>query len=391
LETHIGFTEIKHLLFEEVCFMKKGLYLIAVLTIVVLCFSACTTPNIPAAPETDEDGAGEVPEESKSSTPVESEYTLKFGYGEAADLKTSLEHVAATHFKEYIERESNGRITVQLYPGGTLGDSEALIQQVQIGSVQGCPTADAKLSTLFSPIQCLSIPYLFDNREVAFKVLDGPIGQEIKDEVLAATGMRILTIGENGGFRCFSNNTREIRTPADMKGLKFRVMQSPIMLNMVENLGATPVAITFNEMYTSIQTNVIQGQENPPSVVRAFNLDEIQPYYTLDRHTYSISFFVINNGWFEALPSDLQQVVLDASVSTEKVHRETSANWDGEAVDDLKDRGMKVYDPTPEEIQLFREATQQPAIEYLKESVGEEWVNKILDAVDNARVELGLK
>jgi len=376
--------------------MKKGLYLFVVLTTIVCCLCACATQNVPAATTTDKAGAetsaGAVSEQSKPSAAAsEPEYVLKFGYGEAADPKTSLEHVAATHFKEYIERESNGRISVQLYPGGTLGDSEALIQQVQIGSVQGCPTADAKLATMFPPIQCLSIPYLFDNREVAFKVLDGPIGQEIKDGVLAATGMRILTIGENGGFRCFSNNTREIHSPADMKGLKFRVMQSPIMLNMVENLGATPVAITFNEMYTAIQTNVIQGQENPPSVVRAFNLDEIQPYYTLDRHTYSISFFVINNGWFEALPSDLQQVVLDASASTQKTHRETSAKWEGEAVNDLKERGMKVYEPTPEEIELFREATQQPAINYLKENVGEEWVNKIINAVDSARTELGLK
>ena len=200
--------------------MKKGLYLFVVLTTIVCCLCACATQNVPAATTTDKAGAetsaGAVSEQSKpSAAAAEPEYVLKFGYGEAADPKTSLEHVAATHFKEYIERESNGRISVQLYPGGTLGDSEALIQQVQIGSVQGCPTADAKLATMFPPIQCLSIPYLFDNREVAFKVLDGPIGQEIKDGVLAATGMRILTIGENGGFRCFSNNTREIHSPAD--------------------------------------------------------------------------------------------------------------------------------------------------------------------------------
>ena len=168
------------------------------------------------------------------SSAFAAEYTLKFGYGEPADPNTSLEHVTATAFKEYVEEKSEGRIEVELYSGGVLGDSEALLQQVTIGSIQGCPTADAKLASYYAPIQVISIPYLFENREIAQYVLDSEIGESLREGVQEATGMRLITIGENGGFRCFTNNAREIRTPEDMKGLKFRVMSSSVMMKMVE-------------------------------------------------------------------------------------------------------------------------------------------------------------
>lgn len=322
------------------------------------------------------------------ATAFAAEYTLKFGYGEPADPNTSLEHVAASAFKEYIEEHSNGRIAVELYSGGVLGDSEALIQQVMLGSIQGCPTADAKLASYYEPIQVISIPFLFDSREVALQVLDGEVGQILRDGVLEATGMRVMTIGENGGFRCFTNNAHEIRTPEDMEGLKFRVMSSNVMMKMVEDLGAIPSAISFQEMYTAIQTNVIDGQENPPSVITANSLDEIQSYMTLDNHTYSVSFFVLNNAWFEALPEDLQQVVLDASAYTEKIHRETSANWDQASIDLLVERGMQVYTPTAEEIALFREATQQSAIDYLNETLDPGLIDLVLSEVEAAEANL---
>ena len=379
--------------------MKKLLCTVSLILVALFSLSACASQNQAAAPQNTEatptptvTASGVETPAAETPTPAveKGKYVLKFGYGEPADLKTSLEHVAATAFKEYIERESKGEIAVELYPGGTLGDSEALIQQVQLGSIQGCPTADAKLATLFAPIQILSIPFLFDNRDVAFEVLDGDLGQKLKDQVLETTKLRILSIGENGGFRCFTNNTREIKTPADLKGLKFRVMTSQVMMDMVKNLGGIPVSITFNEMYTSIQTNVIQGEENPPSVIRAFSLNEVQPYLTLDRHTYSVSFFVLNNGWFNALPENLQKIVLDGGQAAQKASRETSTTWDSQSVADLKARGMQVYEPTPDEIALFREATQQPAIDYLLNNIDKTWVDEIQADVAAARTKLGL-
>ncbi len=109
---------------------------------------------------------------------------------------------------------------------------------------------------------------------------------------------------------------------------------------------------------------------------------------TLDNHTYSVSFFVLNNAWFEALPEDLQQVVLDASAYTEKIHRETSANWDQASIDLLVERGMQVYTPTAEEIALFREATQQSAIDYLNETLDPGLIDLVLSEVEAAEANL---
>jgi tripartite ATP-independent transporter DctP family solute receptor len=312
---------------------------------------------------------------------AQSQYTLKFGYGEPPDPNKSLEHVAATAFKAAVERESKGAITVILYGGGTLGDSEAMLQQVRLGSIQGCPTADAKLATMFAPVQLISIPYLFESREQAYKFLDGPLGQKIAEGVREVSGLKIISAGENGGFRSFSNNQREVRTPADMKGLKFRVIQSPILIEMTKNLGASPMPIAFSEMYTAIQTNVIQGQENPPAVVRAWKLDEIQPYYTLDKHTYSASFFVLNDKWYQALPTNLREAVTKAGQETQTVHRQTSTKWDQESISELRGRGMKVYEPTPAEFAQFRDLTQKAAIVWMRGNVEPKWIDDTLAAV----------
>lgn len=362
--------------------MKKVFSLILLVTM-VLCLVSCNKG--PVEPPSSNEGSTTSEENTQSSG---AEYTLKFAYGEPADPDTSLECVTATAFKEYIEKYSGGRILVELYPGGVLGDSEALIQQVMLGSLQGCPTADAKLAQYYAPIQVVSIPYLFENRDIAQYVLDSEIGDAIKDGVLEATGMRIMTIGENGGFRCFTNNAREIHSPADMKGLKFRIMSSEVMMHMVEDLGAIPSAISFQEMYTAIQTNVIDGQENPSSVIASNNLNEIQKYMVLDNHTYSVSFFVMNNAWLEALPDDLQQVVFDAAAEIEKLHRETSAAWEQSSIDLLKERGMQIYKPNEEEISMFRDATQQSAIDFLNDAIDSSFVSQVLDKVTEAESSL---
>lgn len=309
-------------------------------------------------------------------------YTFKYAYAGAADENTSLEHVVGLYLEEQLENRSDGKIDVELYPGGTMGDSEASLEQVELGTLQGCPTSDSKLSTRFPAIQVLAMPYLFDSTETANKVLDGDFFREMYQAIEDETGFTVAGVGVNG-FRYLTNSKHEIKTPEDMKGLKFRVMDSEVMVEMMKNLGAVGVPMAYSELYTAMQTNAIDGQENPATVVWRDYFDEVQGYMTCDGHTYSADFIIVNHDWLSSLPEDLQNLVKEVCVEAGNVERETYDKWVDNAINEMVERsGLQVYYPTEEELALFREATQEPAREWLYENVDAKWVDGILEAVN---------
>ena len=141
----------------------------------------------------------------------------------------------------------------------------------------------------FKPAMVLDIPYLFSSAPVAWKVLDGKFGDELAAALLDKTGMRVLAYGETG-FRNFTNSKRPIKSPEDLKGLKIRVMETPLYITLVKALGAAPTPIAWTETYTSLQQGVVDGQENPVSVIIQAKFAEVQKYLTLDGHTYGADF-----------------------------------------------------------------------------------------------------
>lgn len=312
-------------------------------------------------------------------------YTFKYAYQGAADLNTSLEHVVGNYLKENLESRSNGRIKVDLYAGGTMGDAEAAMQQVEIGTLQGCPASDVKLSTRFPGVQVLAIPYLFDSWDTAYKVLDGDFCAEMYDEIAKTTPYTVLGVGETG-FRYLTNSAKEIKTPADMAGLKFRVMDSEIMVRMMSDLGATGIPMAYSELYTAMQTNVVHGQENPAPVIWRDHFDEVQGFMTCDGHTYTANFILVETKWFNKLPSDLQEIFRQTCKEAGALERETSQAWVGRAISEMEERnGLQVYYPTADDLALFRAATQDQAIEWLRANVDSKWLDGMMAAVEKAR------
>ena len=151
------------------------------------------------------------------------EYTMKIGIA-APDTQWSQFREPYDVLRSEIEKRSAGRIEVKIYWGGVLGNTQENLEQTRKGIIQGVQLGDGWIANHFPEIQLISIPYIFKDRDVAWKELDGPFGKKLLDAYAKKTGLRLLHLTENGGFRCFSNSVREIRTPADMKGLKIRVM-----------------------------------------------------------------------------------------------------------------------------------------------------------------------
>ena len=323
------------------------------------------------------------------------EYTMKISLPSPMTEWTQFNEPYAV-LKTEIEKRSGGRIEVKLYPAGVLGNMTAATEQTKRGIIQGVQVGDGWIANHFAEIQLLSIPYIFKDRDVAWHVLDGPFGKELEQEYIKKTGLRLLHLTENGGFRCFSNNVKEIRTPADMKGMKIRVMPNPAHQETVRALGALPVVIAWAELYTSLKTKVADGQENAVATFLVPKLWEVQKYMTLDGHFYSINSVLINNDWFKKLPKELQAAIKQAAIISKTVNRGVCTALETKGIGFIQKKGMKVYAPTLAEKDMFKKLSQQPVIEFLKKDfqkkgVDLKWFDKFTAAVDNAERALGYK
>jgi tripartite ATP-independent transporter DctP family solute receptor len=208
-------------------------------------------------------------------------YVFKLALTDSPELKvgkTSLVHhsyAAMMAFKTYVEKATKGRMKVELYPYGRLGDCKSNLEQILAGALQGATPPDGNLAPFYKNIQVFSIPYLFSSRKQAYAIIDGKFGKDLFNDMAKKSGLRVLSVFENGGFRSFTNNKHVIKTADDMKGLKFRVMDIPVHMEMVKALGATPTPVAWMELYSALQTGVVDGQENSALTIIAGSLQEV--------------------------------------------------------------------------------------------------------------------
>ncbi len=313
---------------------------------------------------------------------------IKYAHSDPPDPITASAHADAVVFKSYVEDRSGGRIKVEIYPSSELGSERESLEGVQMGSIQMTNVSEGTVGIFFPEILALSIPYAFRTYTEAWYTLDSPFIKEMMEEMRRKTGIRCLDVNQNG-FRNFSNNIRPIRTPEDLKGLKIRTMEHRGHMKMVEALGASPVPVSWGELYTALQQKVIDGQENPPSLTLAGKFYEVQKYYTLDGHIYSIDFTFINDAFYNSLPEDLRQIVYEGADIAGLFHRGAETYVSNcVALEELKAQGMEIYVPTAEEIEKFKELSQQPVIDWIKTQVDPKWVDGFMQTIEEVREKL---
>lgn len=217
---------------------------------------------------------------------------IKFGMN--APQGDNPEWNALIAFKNHVEYKTEGEITVQLFASAQLGAERACAEQVQQGAVEVCLVDTGALAGFYNDIQVLSIPYLLKSSAHAWKVFDSPFFDKMAEEMRTETGIRVMSWGENG-FRDFTNNVRPIRTPEDLKGLKMRVMESPVFMRFVESFGAAATPMPGSEIIMAARQGVIDGQENPAQVNYDYNLMDVQKYMSTDEHILGIHAYIIND------------------------------------------------------------------------------------------------
>lgn len=308
--------------------------------------------------------------------------TIRVAHVDPDDWTASKKGAAAHVFKNIVEGETG--LTVEIFPAGALGNETELVGQAQEGLTQVALVSGA-MSKVCPAASVLDIPYTFASATIAWDVLDGPFGDALAQHCLEQTGLRTLAYGETG-FRNFTNNQREIRTPDDMKGLKFRVQPIPLYVEMVKGLGGEPTPIAWTELPNALSTGVVDGQENPVGVIYNNSLHKLQKFMTLDGHVYAADFIVISDEFYQSLTPAEQQVVAKAARVAGTMGRAIQQWGTAEGVKKVQAEGMQVYSPTADEIAAFAAKAQPAVVEYLWGELGDDavWIDRLQEAVAEA-------
>lgn len=283
--------------------------------------------------------------------------------------------VAMEQLKADVEAATKKEVTVDLFPAMQLGGAQENVDQTRSGAIFGTVIGAAFVSRTVPEISSLSVPFLFTGRQQAFKVVDGRVG-ELIGQKLADKGFQLLGFMELGS-RHVSNNTRQIKTLADFKGLKIRLQPDDIHLATFRALGANPVAMDIKEVYSALQQGVLDGQENPYAVIRDRNFNQVQKYLTGTSHFFDFILVVANKKRFDGLKPEVKREILDSMKKAVARQRADAERADLESLEELKKRGMQFETPSPQLVAEMRKATAG-VLDLLKKKVDPKLVDEVI-------------
>lgn len=303
----------------------------------------------------------------------------------AAPVTLKLGHIAdpqnpyaqgAEKFAQLVKEKTGGSVDVKIFPSSQLGNQRDLIEGLTFGTVDMTMTSTAVYGNFVPEMGAFDLPFIFRDIDHTYKVLD-TVGMETA-KLGEARGIKTLCMMENG-MRHMTNNRQPIRTPADMKGLKIRVMEQPIYIEMMKMLDASPTPMSFGEIYTSLQKGVIDGQENPLAHICTSRFFEVQKYVSLTGHTYSAEPLLISVTAWKKLSPEQQTAMQEAANEATKWQRDLCRNLDKEYIDQINNSGKsKVNEDV--DLKAFAEATKGTwKIFADKVKGGQELIDKIVN------------
>jgi TRAP-type C4-dicarboxylate transport system substrate-binding protein len=296
-------------------------------------------------------------------------------------------------FKSFVEAASNGRVAVEIFMGTQLcGNGAECLEGVAEGSIDVYITTSGGAAGIMPFVQVLDLPYLMADDRVAEAVLTGDFTRKMRDMGLEATdgALRLMTIGNTGGWRNFANTQRRVQTPTDMEGLKIRTVVADLPQELVKALGASPTPIPWPELFTSFQTGVVEGSKNGITDIMGMKFpDAGLQFLTLDGHAYMGALWFMNNENFLGMPEDMRRVVVDGFSQLQQATFASPKRKSIEAYQAFVEGGGDLYVPTPEEKAAFAEAAT-PVQGWFRENVdgGDQILDALISAVAVAEAEL---
>lgn len=364
---------------------KKLLCLLLALTTFLL-FAGCSnngagTPasaNTPV-PDASTPAAAATPGETNGTVDTsKAEYVMKLAHD---NMVSSPFQKSAEFMKNEIETKSGGRISVEIYPAQQLGSSREMIEGMQMGTIEAVLVPTAKFGGFDQKLNICDMPYLFPNDEALWAMLEGEVGNMAKAGLpdIGIYGVQFFAEGWH-----FITANKEIRHPDDMKGLKMRTMEAPIIMDTFSSWGANPVPIDFAEVYNSLQQGVADGHENPIISIHDMKFYEVQKYMIQLKHSYLSYFLSYSKVWFDKLPKDLQDIVWQAGLDGAQYHKSLMEETNKAYLQDITNYGTQVIYLTDEEIQPWKDAVQ-PLYDKYREAFGNELMDLALETAAKYR------
>lgn len=274
---------------------------------------------------------------------AQSESKLKYGTAFPADHPGTLRIKEAA---EAIRKDTGGKVDLQVYPTSQLGSEPDMISQVRAGAIDIMSTAGTNLQTLVPTAGINGVAFAFKDYDVVWAAMDGDLGAYVR-AALAKVNLYAYDKCLDNGYRNITSATKAIATPADLKGFKIRVPGIPIWISMFKALGASPTAIPFGELYSSLQTKVVDGQENPLALIQSAKLYEVQKYCALTAHTWDGHFIFGNAKKLQALPKEVQDSLSKNLNAAALKQREDIAKLNADAQAQLTKLGVTFNKPDP--------------------------------------------
>jgi tripartite ATP-independent transporter DctP family solute receptor len=303
-------------------------------------------------------------------------YNLILGHCDPEDLNDPY-HISSVAFAEKVKELTDGRVNITVYPNAQLGDERTVIEAVQNGSVDFSVVTNAVTSN-FQPItKIMDLPFLFDSLETAREVTGSEAGQAVLDS-MSEVGIKGLGFTENG-FRFVLNNKTPIKAPADLAGLKLRVMQSPVYISFYDELKSSAVPLAFGEVFTAVSQGTVDGFDLPLPVVLSSKLYEVSQYMSDVRYTYTSLMIIMNEDKFNSYPEDIQQAFFEAAEYARTVCFETNDKVlaDGFSVLEATDIDITYFDDI--DFDGFRAASQPVWEEHTDSDRAKDILNQIVE------------
>ena len=294
---------------------------------------------------------------------------LKLGHAVAPEHPY---HLGAIKYSELIAQRTNNKVKIDVYPSTQLGNERDMVEGLQLGTIDLVVTSTGPLGGFVPKMFVVDLPFLFRDREHAYKVLDGPIGRDLFD-AFAAKGIKGLAFWENG-FRQITNNVRPIEKPEDLKGIKIRTMENKVHLASFRAFGASPTPMAWSEVYTALQQKTIDAQENPIAIIYHQKIAEVQKHLALTGHFYSPTPLLMSLKAFDALPKDIQKIFMETAIECATYERNLLRDSEAKQINELKAKGMQVTTPNKKP---FQDAAA-PVYKEFESQFGKETIDKII-------------
>ncbi|PPC75557.1 hypothetical protein C4K68_19865 [Pokkaliibacter plantistimulans] len=288
---------------------------------------------------------------------------------------TDTQQKAAEKFAELVKERTKGEVEVKIFGNGVLGNDQAMISGVRAGTIDMELSGNPNFAGLAPKLAVFDLPYIFGDRNQAYKVLDGKVGQDALT-LLDNSGLKGLAYWEVG-FRAMTNSKHPIRTPDDVKGLKMRTNSNKSLIQAFSLLGANPIPMPIGELYTALETGAVDAQDHPIGIVWSTKFYEVQKYLSLTNQAYTALIMVMNQDKFKSLSPAYQQAIVQSAQEAGQYQRELNQQQEQQIIKDLRSAGLEVeehIDTAP-----FQAIVKPTWDSYIKDN-GDDMLNAVLNA-----------